>query len=84
MPVNKEQAAEAMEFHYGECVVERGPRGGETVRIERWRRNGATKLWKTRPDDFRVPIKYGMRQCSYLEAHNAHRFHTADECPLEA
>lgn len=25
------------------------------------RRNGATKLWKTRPADFRIPIKVGFR-----------------------
>lgn len=27
----------------------------------RLRRNGATKLWKTRPDDFRIPVKAGLR-----------------------
>jgi hypothetical protein len=26
----------------------------------RSRRNGKTKLWKTRPDDFSIPCKYGM------------------------
>lgn len=25
------------------------------------RRNGATKLWKTRPADFQIPIKAGLR-----------------------
>lgn len=25
------------------------------------RKNGATKLWKTRPDHFRIPIKAGLR-----------------------
>jgi hypothetical protein len=86
MPVTKEQAVEENEFHRGECSVEVGPRGGETVHIERWRRMGQTKLWKTRPDDFRVPIKFGMRARDswYLTPDNAHEFHTADECPLEA
>ena len=27
----------------------------------RARRNGATKVWKTRPNDFRIPIKYGFK-----------------------
>ena len=30
----------------------------------RWwlaRRNGATRKWVTRPDEYRVPIKYGLR-----------------------
>jgi hypothetical protein len=25
------------------------------------RRNGATKLWKTRPGEFRIPIKFGFK-----------------------
>lgn len=25
------------------------------------RRNGKTQLWKTRPDDFRIPAKAGLR-----------------------
>jgi hypothetical protein len=25
------------------------------------RRNGKTQLWKTRPQDFRIPIKAGLR-----------------------
>lgn len=34
------------------------------MRSGRWwlvRRNGATKTWKTRPGDFRIPIKAGLR-----------------------
>lgn len=27
----------------------------------RLRRNGQTKLWKTRPDEFRIPVKAGLR-----------------------
>lgn len=30
------------------------------------RRNGKTKLWKTRPADFRVPVKAGLRSCAQL------------------
>jgi hypothetical protein len=25
------------------------------------RRNGKTQLWKTRPDEFRIPVKAGLR-----------------------
>lgn len=34
------------------------------MKTDRWwkcRRNGKTKLWKTMPDRFRIPIKYGFR-----------------------
>lgn len=27
----------------------------------RLRRNGATQLWKTRPSEFRIPVKAGMK-----------------------
>ena len=30
------------------------------------RRNGKTKLWKTRPDDFVVPIKYGFKSYGHI------------------
>jgi hypothetical protein len=34
------------------------------MRNGRWwrvRRNGATQLWKTRPDEYSIPIKAGLR-----------------------
>ena len=36
----------------------------------RVRRNGATKLWKTRPGDFKIPIKYGLYQHGYITPEN--------------
>ena len=38
----------------------------------RWRVNGQTKTWKTRPDEFRVPIKHGLWDYDYLTHDNAH------------
>jgi len=35
-------------------------------RFWRVRRNGATKLWKTRPDEWAIPVKAGLRSCAYL------------------
>ena len=29
--------------------------------------NGKCKTWKTRPNDLRLPIKYGIRECAYIE-----------------
>jgi hypothetical protein len=34
------------------------------------RRNGATKLWKTRPTEFRIPVKAGFRATGAVE-HNS-------------
>jgi hypothetical protein len=87
--VTKEQAIQAAsqwgraEFHWGDCKRIVGTRGGVTIRVEKWRVNGACKTWKTRPDEFSLPIKYGMRGYSYITDRNAHEFHLADDCPLD-
>ena len=39
----------------------------------RARRNGKTKTWKTRPDEFSIPVKYGLKvyfNITQLDAHN--------------
>ena len=40
----------------------------------RCRVNGKIKTWKTRPDDFRLPVKYGLRICFYITPENAHEW----------
>ena len=57
MTVTLEQAKTENEFHV-ECVTRRYTR--------RFRRNGRTKLWKTRPDAFRIPVKYGWWDYGYI------------------
>lgn len=46
----------------------------ESATGARWRRNGATKVWKTRPDEFRVPVKFGLYGYGYITDSNAHLF----------
>lgn len=43
----------------------------------RWwkvRRNGRTQLWKTRPGDFRIPVKAGLRACTAITHRNTGAF----------
>jgi hypothetical protein len=40
------------------------------------RRNGRTKTWKTRPGQFRIPVKYGMYDYFYIDQDNAHEWAT--------
>jgi len=80
--VTKERALTESEFHYGDCQRTFGPRGGATTRQERWRRNGATKTWTTRPWAFSVPIKHGLSSYSYLTEVSAREFHALADCPL--
>ena len=32
----------------------------------RARSNGALKTWVRRPDQFRIPCKYGLKECFYI------------------
>lgn len=32
----------------------------------RARRTGKTQKWKTRPGEFKIPVKYGLRQSFYI------------------
>lgn len=68
--VTKEQALTAKEFHQQ-----------EGAKCFNWRRNGQTKVWKTRPDDFRVPVKFGLYNYDYITPENAHLVHIGEECP---
>jgi len=45
---------------------------------QRWKVNGEIKLWKTRPYDFSVPIKHGLRDFSYLTHVNAYEFYLSE------
>ena len=50
--------------------------------VERWRVNGAVKTWKTRPGEFRVPLKFGFYGHGEITHVNQHIFHRATECPF--
>ena len=80
--ITYDQAISASRFHEEGCAETVGPRGGVTRRVYEWRRNGATKTWKTRPGEFRIPVKYGMRGYDYIDQYSAGKFHVEDECPL--
>lgn len=46
-----------------------------------WRRNGQTQTWKTRPDDFRVPVKWGLRRYGQITQAEAGAFYAPADCP---
>ena len=81
--ITREQALTAREFHEEEaCTRTVGPRGGVTVKQRVWRRNGQTQTWKTRPDDYRIPVKHGLKGYAQIRPEDAHRIHAAEDCPL--
>ena len=85
--VTKEQAINARydaTFHFtGRKPCERitGPRGGVREQVTRVRVSGACKTWSTRPDEFRLPVKYGLYESGAINHDNAHEFHSPADCP---
>ena len=63
--VTKEEAMTAQEFSFT------NKRNGKPAKC---RRNGATKTWKTRPNEFKIPVKYGLYEYSYITQENAADF----------
>lgn len=69
--ITKEQAMSASLFHSTEYINA----DGTPVRA---RRSGATKTWKTRPDHFKVPVKYMLNVSFYITHENAHQWEVAE------
>lgn len=68
--VTKEQALTVSQFHH----VRLKNADGTPVRC---RANGRCKTWKTRPEDFRLPVKHGLKQCFYITPRNADEWEPA-------
>jgi hypothetical protein len=43
----------------------------------RARVNGRPKLWATRPEQFRLPMKHGLKNCFYITERDAHLWEVA-------
>lgn len=72
--ITMEQALTSREFHENHEAGEK---------IYRWRRNGATQTWKTRPTEFRIPVKYGMYSYDNITHRDADRVHAVEDCPSQ-
>jgi hypothetical protein len=70
-------------------AVEAGERWGHTTFYHiternadgtavRCRANGKCKVWKTRPDEFLLPVKHGLKLCFYITQRNAAEWLTTD------
>lgn len=44
----------------------------------RLRRNGKTKLWKTRPNEFQIPAKHGLYDYYYITHNNADEWYVVN------
>jgi len=66
------------------CTNVFGSRGGVKTNRVIARPNGRCQTWKTRPNDFRLPVKHGMYEYGEITQDNADCFHLASDCPAEA
>jgi hypothetical protein len=56
----------AVTLHHGQILHHKTLKNADKTPL-RVRINGKTQTWKTRPADFRIPVKYGFRECLYIE-----------------
>lgn len=83
--ITKMEAVTAMirqEFHMGDCVETIGPRGGVTRKQFVVRVTGRCQTWITRPEEFRLPIRHGLKSNGAITQDNAHEFHHPGDCPV--
>ena len=64
---------QAKSLQVGEHIHHKSMKNADGTPL-RCRINGAVKLWKTRPNEIRVPIKHGLRDCAYLTHENLDDF----------
>lgn len=67
IPVNRDSAQTGTLFNHVSLLNS----DGSPLRA---RRNGTTKVWKTRPNEFKIPAKYGLKQCFYITQDNCHEW----------
>jgi hypothetical protein len=70
MTVTKEQAMTKRDFEH---TTLRDSQGNWV----RCRATGKCQTWKTRPEDFKLPVKYGLRDSFYITNENAKEWRVA-------
>lgn len=65
--VTKEQAETCRNFKH---LTEKDSRGKPVV----CRVSGSCRVWKTRPNEFKLPVKYGLRTSFYITNDNADKW----------
>lgn len=68
--ITKEQAQTAKHFKHLDL---KDSRGNAVV----CRASGKCQTWKTRPEDFKLPVKYGMYDSFYITPENAMQWEVA-------
>ncbi len=72
--LTQEQAAG---FYKGKKLYHKTARNADGT-AKRCRVNGKLKTWKTRPDDWQLPVKHGLYDYFYITPSNASEWLTYD------
>ena len=64
---------QAMSNRYFKHVSAKDSRGNPI----KCRATGKCKTWKTRSEEFKLPVKYGLYQSFYITPENAHEWNVA-------
>jgi hypothetical protein len=75
MALTQDQILQAKTFHIDGAMHPKGY-------CYEFRRNGRTTTWKTRPNEYRIPYKYGMYEYGYIT--HSLPAHVPGECPLRS
>jgi len=62
---------EAKELFVGQTLYHTTNKNSDGTR-QRWRVSGKPKTWKTRPNEVRVPVMYGLYRHDYITHNNLH------------
>ncbi len=60
---------QAVESQYRQIFHHKNMKNSDNTPV-RCRVNGKCKVWKTRKEDFRLPVKYGLYDCFYITPGN--------------
>jgi len=63
--------------HFHAVDPKRSNADGTPMRV---RANGACKIWKTRPEDFRLPVKHGLYSYGYIDQDTKGDWAPGDRC----
>jgi len=64
---------QAKKLRYRQTIFIKGEYNADGTAM-RVRVNGKVQLWKTRPKDFKIPVKRGLYEYGYITLRNAHSF----------
>jgi hypothetical protein len=72
---------EAKKLKFGQVLYHRAFRNADGS-PQRWKVNGKIKLWKTRPDEIKIPVKNGLKNFGYVTELTLDLFETSEEKAL--